>query len=47
MKMAKKYYLFIMGKYAQAKGEVTDPEKNLVLISGPPSPFSAHLFFGK
>ncbi len=38
-------YLF-WGKYAQTKGEVINREKNLVLISGHPSPYSAHLFFG-
>lgn len=36
----------LWGKYAQVKGEVIDREKNLVLISGHPSPYSANLFFG-
>lgn len=36
----------LWGKYAQTKGEVINREKNLVLISGHPSPYSAHLFFG-
>jgi len=36
----------LWGKYAQVKGEVIDRQKNLVLISGHPSPYSAHLFFG-
>lgn len=36
----------LWGKYAQAKGAVIDREKNLVLESGHPSPFSAQLFFG-
>ena len=36
----------LWGKYAQAKGEVIDRKKNLVLTSGHPSPYSAHLFFG-
>ena len=36
----------LWGKYAQTKGEVIDRDKNLVLISGHPSPYSAHLFFG-
>lgn len=36
----------LWGKYAQTKGEVIDRAKNLVLISGHPSPYSAHLFFG-
>ncbi len=35
----------LWGKYAQAKGAVIDREKNLVLTSGHPSPFSATLFF--
>lgn len=37
----------LWGKYAQTKGEVINREKNLVLISGHPSPYSAHLFFGQ
>lgn len=36
----------LWGKYAQTKGEVIDKEKNLILTSGHPSPYSAHLFFG-
>lgn len=36
----------LWGKYAQAKGAVIDREKNLVLESGHPSPFSAQLFYG-
>jgi len=37
----------LWGKYAQTKGEVIDRSKNMVLISGHPSPYSAHLFFGQ
>ena len=36
----------LWGKYAQNKGLVIDRDKNLVLTSGHPSPFSAHLFHG-
>ncbi|MFH0772981.1 MAG: uracil-DNA glycosylase [bacterium] len=36
----------LWGKYAQTKGAVIDRDKNLVLTSGHPSPFSAHLFHG-
>ncbi len=36
----------LWGKYAQTKGEVINREKNLVLTSGHPSPYSVHLFFG-
>lgn len=36
----------LWGKYAQVKGEVIDRQKNLVLTSGHPSPYSAQLFFG-
>ena len=36
----------LWGKYAQTKGEVIDRKNNLVLTSGHPSPYSAHLFFG-
>ncbi len=36
----------LWGKYAQTKGLVIDREKNLVLESGHPSPFSAQLFYG-
>ena len=37
----------LWGKYAQTKGEAINREKNLVLTSGHPSPYSAHLFFGQ
>lgn len=37
----------LWGKYAQTKGAVINTEKNLVLTSGHPSPFSASLFFGR
>lgn len=37
----------LWGKYAQSKGAVIDRQKNLVLTSGHPSPYSASLFFGK
>lgn len=36
----------LWGKYAQEKGSVIDEIKNLVLTSGHPSPYSAHLFHG-
>lgn len=36
----------LWGKYAQVKGEIIDRNKNLVLTSGHPSPYSASLFFG-
>ncbi len=36
----------LWGKYAQAKGTVINRDKNLVLTSGHPSPYSATLFFG-
>ena len=36
----------LWGKYAQSKGMVIDTEKNLVLASAHPSPFSATKFFG-
>ena len=36
----------LWGKYAQVKGEIIDRDKNLVLTSGHPSPYSANLFFG-
>lgn len=36
----------LWGKYAQTKGHIIDIEKNLVLTSGHPSPYSASLFFG-
>ena len=36
----------LWGKYAQEKGEIVDRTKNLVLTSGHPSPYSAHLFHG-
>jgi uracil-DNA glycosylase len=37
----------LWGKYAQNKGAVINREENLVLTSGHPSPYSAHMFFGK
>lgn len=37
----------LWGKYAQTKGAVIDRDKNLVLESGHPSPYSVSLFFGK
>ena len=36
----------LWGKYAQAKGEVIDREKNLVLTSAHPSPYSVSNFYG-
>lgn len=36
----------LWGKYAHVKGEVINREKNLVLTSGHPSPYSVHLFYG-
>ncbi len=36
----------LWGKYAQTKGVVIELDKNLVLTSGHPSPYSAHLFHG-
>jgi uracil-DNA glycosylase len=36
----------LWGRYAQTKGEVIDREKNLVLTSAHPSPYSAANFFG-
>jgi uracil-DNA glycosylase len=36
----------LWGRYAQQKGEVIDRQKNLVLTSGHPSPFSVNLFLG-
>ncbi|MFZ6034743.1 MAG: uracil-DNA glycosylase [Patescibacteria group bacterium] len=36
----------LWGKYAQNKGSVIDRDRNLVLMSGHPSPYSATLFFG-
>lgn len=35
----------LWGKYAQTKGQMINKDKNLVLTSGHPSPYSAHLFF--
>lgn len=35
----------LWGRYAQTKGEVIDREKNLVLTSAHPSPYSAAYFF--
>lgn len=37
----------LWGKYAQTKGAEINRDKNLVLTSGHPSPYSASLFFGK
>lgn len=37
----------LWGRYAQEKGKNIDYKNNLVLKSGHPSPFSAHLFFNK
>jgi uracil-DNA glycosylase len=37
----------LWGKYAQTKGAVIDRDKNLVLTSAHPSPYSVSLFFGK
>jgi uracil-DNA glycosylase len=43
----KKHIVYLLwGKYAQTKGAVINRENNLVLTSGHPSPFSAHLFHG-
>lgn len=36
----------LWGKYAQQKGAVINSKQNLILKSGHPSPFSAHLFHG-
>lgn len=36
----------LWGKYAQNKGQVIDKNKNLVLTSGHPSPYSVSLFYG-
>lgn len=36
----------LWGKYAQVKGEVIDRQKNLVLISAHPSPYSVVNFYG-
>jgi uracil-DNA glycosylase len=36
----------LWGKYAQVKGEIINRDKNLVLTSGHPSPYSANLFHG-
>lgn len=41
-----KIVYLLWGKYAQVKGEMIDRNKNLVLTSGHPSPYSANLFFG-
>ncbi len=41
-----KVVYLLWGKYAQTKGMVINRETNLVLTSGHPSPFSAHLFHG-
>lgn len=37
----------LWGKYARDKGEIVDRDKNLILASGHPSPYSANLFFGQ
>ncbi|NTU46887.1 uracil-DNA glycosylase [Candidatus Roizmanbacteria bacterium] len=43
----RKHIVYLLwGKYAQTKGEIIDPEQNLILKSGHPSPYSANLFFG-
>jgi uracil-DNA glycosylase len=43
----KKHLVYLLwGKYAQNKGAVIDKKNNLVLTSGHPSPYSAHLFHG-
>lgn len=43
----KKHVVYMLwGKYAQEKGAVIDREKNLVLTSAHPSPYSATNFFG-
>lgn len=43
----REHLVFLLwGNYAQRKGEMIDRKKHLVLKSGHPSPFSAHLFFG-
>lgn len=42
-----KVVYLLWGKYAQTKGEVINREKNLILTSGHPSPYSVHLFFGQ
>ena len=47
LKEKRKNIVYLLwGKYAQVKGEVIDRQNNLVLTSGHPSPYSAHLFFG-
>lgn len=43
----KNLVFLLWGKYAQTKGAVIDRTKHLVLTSGHPSPYSAHLFFGQ
>jgi len=43
----RKHIVYLLwGKYAQNKGSMIDRTNNLVLSSGHPSPFSAHLFYG-
>lgn len=46
---AKRNHIVYMlwGKYAQVKGEIVNRKNNLVLLSGHPSPYSSHLFFGQ
>lgn len=47
LNLRKKNIVYLLwGKYAQTKGLVINRVDNLVLESGHPSPFSAHLFFG-
>jgi uracil-DNA glycosylase len=44
----KKYVVYMLwGKYAQEKGSIVDFTENLILTSGHPSPYSAHLFHGQ
>ncbi|MDP2638400.1 MAG: uracil-DNA glycosylase [Candidatus Levybacteria bacterium] len=43
----RKHIVYMLwGRYAQAKGEAIDRDKNLVLTSAHPSPYSAANFFG-
>lgn len=43
----KKHIVYMLwGRYAQDKGATIDTSQNLVLKSGHPSPYSAHLFHG-
>lgn len=45
---AKREHIVYMlwGRYAQEKGSIIDPQKNLVLASAHPSPFSVTKFYG-